>query len=129
MTPLDGMELPGTGGATNGGMMPPDGTEMPQGGGDAMGGLSREVMEQALAIIGDSTTLTEEQTQSLLALGLTEEQIAAIQSRAQEGGGRNMGGGRQNGMAPRITPWIQTACRGARMIKAPPPVPWPNGWF
>ena len=65
-----------------------------------MGGLSREVMEQALAIIGDSTTLTEEQTQSLLALGLTEEQIAAIQSRAQEGGGRNMGGGRQNGMAP-----------------------------
>lgn len=68
----------------------PDGTEMPQGGGDAMGGLSREVMEQALAIIGDSTTLTEEQTQSLLALGLTEEQIAAIQSRAQEGVGRNM---------------------------------------
>lgn len=125
----DGMELPGTGGATNGGMTPPDGTEMPQGGGDAMGGLSREVMEQALAIIGDSTTLTEEQTQSLLALGLTEEQIAAIQSRAQEGVGRNMGGGRQNGMPPRITPWIQTACQGARMIKAPPPVPWPNGWF
>lgn len=100
MTPPDGTELPGTGEAPNGGMTPPDGTEMPQGGGDAMGGLSREVMEQALAIIGDSTTLTEEQTQSLLALGLTEEQIAAIQSRAQEGGGRNMGGGRQNGMAP-----------------------------
>jgi spore coat protein CotH len=93
MTPPDGMEPPEEGEAPNGMMMPSDGTELPQGGGNALGGLSQEVMEQALAIIGDSTTLTEEQTQSLLALGLTQEQIDAVLSRAQKSGGMNMGKG------------------------------------
>lgn len=77
----------------------------------------REVMAQAMQIIGSSgEELTEEQLSQLAGLGLTEEQIAALQQMAQGMGGRqsagfggNLGGGAPKDMQAMATPGVDAS--------------------